>query len=502
MKTTPHRRLLRAVAYIRVSKLGERTKDDLISDKAQLASIKQHAKQHGYEIVEVITDLDESGRQFERRQVAQIIQRVKDGEIDAVLLWKWSRWGRNTIQSLIYIAQVENAGGRVEAATEHFNTETSYGKFSRHIFLAVAELQSDQIGDSWKDTHEYLRSVGLPHAGGPRFGYHYHPRDRETKTRARYEVDESLRELIKSAYERVVADTATFRSLAIEWNELGVKTTQGKEWTLQSVRNALDTGFAAGLIRERSAQPKGDEPKSKRLEAFDVWREGVHSPIIEPELWERYSRKRKLTSEVAPAARTPKHAMSGVLFCPECGQTMKSHLSGNRGTYRQWVCRRGRDFLHRPVTISDIRAQKIVREWLFEQAKGTAPSVTEEAQRIVDQRVKAARELGELEKEMESLTRRKKRLQMGWLDGLLEDSFYEEEKVKLSGQEEQLRGRIERAEVRDERSRARPAVAQFRELGERWDAYLPIHQRAALLTMVQGAVVVSSRELLVVPAFS
>ena len=68
----------------------------------------------------------------------------------------------------MYIAQLEEAGGQVEAATEHFDTDTSYGKFGRTMFLAMAQLVSDQMGDGWKETHNYRRGLGLPHTAAPR----------------------------------------------------------------------------------------------------------------------------------------------------------------------------------------------------------------------------------------------------------------------------------------------------------------------------------------------
>ncbi len=492
------KQLVRAVAYIRISEMGDRTAKDLISDKAQLHEIQQHARRYGYEIVEVMSDLDETGRDFSRRKVAKIIEMVRGGEIEVVLLWKWSRWGRNTNQSLMYIAQLEQAGGRVEAATEHFDTETSYGKFGRGLFLLLAELQSDQIGDGWKDTQEFRRRLGLPHTAAPRFGYRY---NRDADPAPRYEVHEEEAKLLRSAYERFVADVMSIRGLAMEWNRLGVKTTQGGAWGATSMRTMLDTGFGAGWIRERSKQPKQGQPNSRRPEAFDVWREGSHDAVISTELWEAYQRKRKAASRIPPAARVPKHGLSGMLFCPRCGQTMKAHLSGPECRYVQWVCRAGVDRLHPPVTISNIRAEKVIMSWLADQAQG-GESVTEDAQRLVDQQHAAEREVGALRSDLAAAERKFQRLQKLWLDGDFTKEFYEAQKASLGGEVTDLRERLDVAEARDSRSAQRPEVAAFVGLQRRWRDYPAAHRRAALLTLLAGAVVVSKRDLLLVPAWA
>lgn len=49
----------------------------------------------------------------------------------------------------------------------------------------------------------------------------------------------------------------------------------------------MDTGFATGLIRERSEPPSPGTNK-RTIAEFDIWREGAHNPIISRELWHAY----------------------------------------------------------------------------------------------------------------------------------------------------------------------------------------------------------------------
>src|SRR6266536_1777990 len=165
----------RFIVYIRVSMVGDRG-DDLISDDVQLAECKRWAAREDAEIIgEPVIDLDETGRSFDKRKILKVLDRIKAGEADGVLLWKVSRFGRNLIDSLLNIRALRKQGGLIASASENLDDiESAMGKFSLTQMLAIAELQSDMIGETWTNIHDYRRERGLPHTGGPRFGYDWH----------------------------------------------------------------------------------------------------------------------------------------------------------------------------------------------------------------------------------------------------------------------------------------------------------------------------------------
>ncbi len=231
------------VGYIRVSKVGDRG-DDLISPELQQHAIETWSVNHGVRITKWIIELDESGRSFARRKVAEIVADIKAGRYQYVVLWKWSRWGRNMRESQIYLGQAEEVGGIVRAATEDFfDPTTTMGRFSRDQMLLVAQLQSDMLSDSWKEVHERRRRLGLPHTGMKHWGYIY-----ENKS---YRPDPDFSPILANAYERYVAGESLGK-LHREWNAAGLRTTRGNLWYQSTLGSMLDTGFAAGLLREKA----------------------------------------------------------------------------------------------------------------------------------------------------------------------------------------------------------------------------------------------------------
>lgn len=346
--------------YLRVSKVGARG-DDLISPELQQHSIESWAARNGYFIVDWIPDVDKSGRDFGKRRVAEMIDGIRAGKAKGVALWKWSRWGRNLLQSRIYIAQVEDAGGEVRAAEEDFDPTTTMGKFTRDQMLSIAELQSNQISDSWKDTQAKRRRDGLPHNGAPRWGYSY---GRKTG----YVIDPVIAPGVELAYREYV-DGKPMLSIARELNELGIYNAMDRPWSGQTLGPTLDQGFAAGYIRERSAEKAKKAKKSWAIHAFDIWRKGIHQPIISEELWEAYKALRLASAGQGRRRVERKYTLTGSLTCAECGGNLTSRYGGadNR---QMWVCgRRDRKKsmgleVHRPVSVDQYRVAEELQSWL------------------------------------------------------------------------------------------------------------------------------------------
>jgi DNA invertase Pin-like site-specific DNA recombinase len=146
----------RAVAYVRVSMARE----DMISPELQMLAVSDYCKRRGYTIVRTLEDLDLSGRFWNRRQVELAVQMIERDEADLLVVWRWSRVSRNRLDWALAVNRVENVGGRLESATEGFDTTTATGRFARGMMAEFAAYESDRMGDIW-------RGPGAPHTNGP-----------------------------------------------------------------------------------------------------------------------------------------------------------------------------------------------------------------------------------------------------------------------------------------------------------------------------------------------
>lgn len=426
----------RAIVYIRVST----EREEMQSPENQLFACTEYAQRHGLKVVgEPVADLDLSGRSFAKRRITEIIERVRSKEADLVLVWKWSRFGRNNLESQINIRELEKAGGQLIAVTEDFDTTTTHGRFSRDNMLLVAELQSGIIGDVWRDVHANRHRNGLPHTGQPRFGYQRCPdckrSEDDPRRYARCEcggvmvVDPVRGPALKEAYERI-AGGESLVTLASDMHRRGIRSLRETEMRTNQWRHVLDSGFGAGLIRWRSPELRRKHgARAGKPSTYDHWDQGRHAPVISLEIWERYKALREGSSPLSWST-AGKYAYSGLVRCMAdregrpCGRKMiVAYAKGTKGSggVRIFRCPDGLQGMCPSVTVTYARVEASVMAWLDDRAQGNDLGLI--AMKRAAQRDRAASGVPEAEAALASKQREKARL----LDLYLKDLVSEED---------------------------------------------------------------------------
>lgn len=304
-----------ALAYRRVSSLSEkRRQQGEITTESQKDYIDAFARREGITIVDWVDDLNISGRRdkFLQRKIMPTIERVKAGEADCVIVYNVSRWGRSSVESQLSEAALWEAGGRLLSATEPNDEKTTVGQFTRQQLFSMAELQSNQIRDSWKAAHQNRLKKGLPHNGKPRFGYSY---IKHSVGNAEYVVDPKTGPLLAEAY-RCFLEGESLHSVTRRFRARGVSLPSNPEKliTYMVLRDALDGGFGAGKLVVNTKSGKVTDRR---------YAPGAQKPVITPEEWERYLKKRhqEVGSKVGRPKR-PKIALQGLVKCGGCKRPM------------------------------------------------------------------------------------------------------------------------------------------------------------------------------------
>lgn len=472
------------VAYLRVSKIGKRTK--IVSPTIQLNEIIADARRNKRKIVKLVFDINKSGRDFDREAFQSVIDDIKAGEYKHVSVWKWSRFGRTIRGSLQMLTLLEEADGRVESASEPFDQDTVFGEFTRDQMLLIADLQSKVLGETWRGVHATRLDNQLPHSGRKRFGYDYFAEDERDK---RYAPNPEEGPILKWAYEQYVAGVA-MRKIVRAVNEKGFRTSFGNEWTWQAWAKMMDTGFAAGLIRGRStAQKRAVKRKpANTRRSYDKWTEGKQEALISRELWEAYLARREEALTLPPRFAGAVHELSALVFCGICARRMTTKYAG---TYRKhtWVCM-SRDSFHpdKSVTVANDDAMMLVREWFEERSQ--PEWVEAESRRIFEAAQRVRPDVDALEKKLAAVD---KKLDNAMALFLASENASEAVKTRvlktLNGLEEE-RARL----LEGKKAVAVPdSVPDFRALGvvaERWDEFEKDVHNAALRKAL-GMVLVS-----------
>ncbi|MFD0405504.1 recombinase family protein [Kitasatospora sp. NPDC127116] len=503
--------LIPAIGYIRVSTYRE----EKISPELQRASIEAWAERRRRRIVHWVVDLDVTGRNFHRK-IMKAIGYIEDGAAKEIAAWKYSRFGRQRHGNAVNLERLERAGGELVSSTEEVDARTAIGRFQRGMLLEVAAFESDRTGEQWAETHEWRRRQGLPHGGGRRFGYIWHPRkvpqpDGTFRVqREHYEINPAVAPAIIEIYQMYVDGTG-FRVLANRLNAAGIRTARDTQWWEESLKRYMDSGFAAGYLRLHSksctCEPyNGGCPNHEHVKTTD---ESVLPPIISEELWQEYLARRALVKSTVPKSRAVTHPFSMILRCAQCGGSINKYRV-KIYSYVRCNNRRHRSFLCKDTNMPYSIVEEAVKKWLGE----ITGEIDAEASRPVKKSAlgdKNERRADELKVRIEKLEKAAVKHMRAFAlaegeDDALEAEFkatlaqLRAEKAEASTELAKLRGDANDGAKRSGARTAAPAIAIG--LLEEWDTLPQERLNALLAKLIRAVLVGPAKKVAVVPVWA
>lgn len=486
-----------AIAYIRVSTARENMK----SPEDQLFICESYCADRGIRLIEPVYDLDLSGVNFAKRKIDAIIERVRNGEADAIVVWEYSRFGRTLIGSLFHIRELEAANGDLLSATQDIDATTPAGRYMRDQFLRLAEYQLDVIRANWKSAHARRRRGGLPHSGSPRFGYarcdgcYKKDGDRNYSCANKCDgvlvVEEFRGGYLKRAYERFVAGESFYRIARDAW-EAGVRSLRGGRMEATHWRYVMDSGFAAGLLRGRSDTSK--RPKNTRPDTYDIWSDGAQEALISQKLWDDYVTRRLMQADGHTRDVEPKYTLSSLIRCGAqdekgifclCNSSVigQSRFRKNGQRARSNTCKQ--DQYHASgkwLGIATHRAEELVFEWLLKMATNDPQRAQMSMERAAEVD-KLKIDIKELRTRLASLKTKRARINEAYEAGLNDLDTAKERMAMVRTEIEHTEGKIRTAE-KEHSSNAIPGAVVFQGLIEVWSHASPLEKNRALRKII------------------
>lgn len=335
----------RGLALVRVSK----ERDGMTSPEVQRHAIESFAAAQGITIVDTVEGLDESGSRAKSAwwpRLDQAIARMESGEIDTIVVWKFSRTARNRLKWAIALDRVDTLGGVILSATEPIESSTASGKFARGMLGEMNAYQADLIGETWRETHARRVRAGMPANGKPRFGYTY---TRETG----FTPDAVTAPVLQEAFRRYIAGESIY-SLVAWMNDGPTRPVSGYGqksdglWSDRTLRRVMDSGFAAGFISSQGELHPG-----------------VHEPLIGPDEWEAYLEARGRRRQYRRTERSA-YLLSGLVWC-SCGSKMHAGQFGH-ARKPKFRCKDAHEKrTHDGGYVSESVLEDAVRVWLAER---------------------------------------------------------------------------------------------------------------------------------------
>ena len=137
----------RVALYARVS-----TSDQ--STKMQVAELQQLASARNWNVAAIIEEKRSGAKLRPARE--QLIRDARAGQYDAILVWKFDRWGRSMIDLVTTVRGLDEANVAFVSLRDNFDLSTSHGRLLMNLFASLAEFEREQIVERV--------SAGLRHA--------------------------------------------------------------------------------------------------------------------------------------------------------------------------------------------------------------------------------------------------------------------------------------------------------------------------------------------------
>jgi site-specific DNA recombinase len=212
-----------------------------------------------------------SGGSLERPGLQRLLDDVRDGKVDQIVVYKIDRLTRSLSDFGKIVDVLDAAGASFVSVTQSFNTATSMGRLTLNMLLSFAQFEREVTAERIRDKIAASKRKGLWVGGQVPLGY-----DPDGRTLRINEQEAGTIRVLYDLYER----HGTIREVKAEADQLGLRSRR------RETRDGRVTGgrpFDRGHIHHILTNP----PYAGRIRHRGRVHDGQHPPIISPERWNR-----------------------------------------------------------------------------------------------------------------------------------------------------------------------------------------------------------------------
>lgn len=294
---SPIKEIIKVVLYVRVSTQEQAREGYSIGE--QVERLTKYCEAMGWEIVDTFIDPGYSGGSTDRPGLGTMIDRIEDGGIDKVVVYKLDRLSRSQKDTLFLIEDVflKNNTDFV-SMNENFDTSTPFGRAMIGILAVFAQLEREQIKERMAMGKEARAKEGKWNGGGTEpIGYDYNSALDLLETNE-YEKMQVL-ELVE-----LFLDGTPLRTIETLFLEKGYKHKHGV-WDTKTMRRVLRSKLYCGYMHY-----KGEWSPAEHEHIFD---EDTHRKLVK--ILDQRAEQYKMLGIKHGVITT---LFGGLLYCKQC----------------------------------------------------------------------------------------------------------------------------------------------------------------------------------------
>lgn len=300
------------------------------------------------EVADCYIDLGKTGTNFNRDGFQRLMQDVRMGDINCVIVKDLSRFGRNYLEAGNYIEKIfPFLGVRFIAVADGFDTAAD-GNETKQMVSEIKNLVNDMYAKDFsmkaKASLVQRRKEGS-YVGGPApYGY---KAVWEGKVR-RLTPDENTAEIVKFIYKKFI-ETESYTAVTDELNIRKINPpavyyrteevycppdAAYKGWDKSGVERIMKSDTYSGRLVQGKTSITARDESNRIHKPEDDWvvKEEAHEPLITPEIMKKAAEVRRKLREQAKCHAHPtkgcpigENVFDKVLYCGVCGRKMTRH---------------------------------------------------------------------------------------------------------------------------------------------------------------------------------
>ena len=489
VQSSDNRKTWNTCGYVRLScEDGDRLESNSVMGQKNL--IRDYLSRHPH-LIERGMKVDDgfSGSDFERPAFREMMEEVRAGRIDCIVVKDLSRFGRNYLEAGEYIERIfPFLGVRFIPINDNYDSEHKSGEMDC-LLIPFKNL----INEAYcRDISMKIRSqLAVKRKRGDfvgSFAVYGYRKDSENKNRLA--VDAFAAEVVRDIFRQKLAGVSA-GDIADGLNEEGVlppmayKKSQGlnyatpfrgggsPSWNASAVLRILKNPVYTGtLVQGKSASP-GWRARGRMEKPQGEWDivEDAHEAIIDKETFAIVRKVLAGDTRTSPG-RSAVEIFSGMVFCGECGGPMvRKTVTAKKRKYVYYVC--GTHKIEKTCfshSISHERLAEIVQKEL--QGAGRTPLLLKWQKAAQEEKYlirKYEERLRRKQEEAENYRRILDSLCESLAEGVIDGQEYGE--LKKSYQLKLEQARREGEEIRKKMNRAAEEAAKEKRRWEQFERY-------------------------------
>ena len=476
-KNIVNKKIWSVALYIRLSQEDEDNgiqKQESNSVTSQKTLLNEFIEEHD-DLIVYDTYIDDgfTGTDFNRPSFQRLLEDMKNGNINAIIVKDLSRLGRNYIEVGNYIEQVFPLFNirfiAINDCVDSFKNPAS----TNTILVPFKNLINDEY---CRDTSIKIRTSlnGKKKKGEfigafPSYGYIKNPKDKHKLI-----IDEVAADIVRKIFDWNVNEGLGKIAICHKLNNLGILNPTGHKklelgqnyqnygiqdntytWTPSTVRNILNNEVYIGNTVQGKRRTKSYKIHKVEVVPEDEWVrvENTHEAIIDKKTFEKAQELSRKDTKVSQ--KTGELSIwAGILKCKDCGRAMNKKSSTNKrgAIYEYYICSTYRRKSNNLCTKHTIKAEKLEKAVLKSinlhidlliDIKEIIEQINERNfQNVKDEKIENM--IRAKQNEISKITNFKKNLYEDWKNEDITREEYLEYKQKYENNIERLKQNIER----------------------------------------------------------